>query len=631
VFFAARNGIVLRFTPTAKPVLNNVNNRRLLILMVVILVAGLVSSWIQTSGNHVQLVGIKVPTQNGQWVAADLFRPRSATAEQPAPLVVVVPGFQRSREALANIAIELARRGMVVISIDPNAQGRSSSSLSRIAATTEGYGMFAIVDYAADSSNLNYVDRTRIGATGHSAGGNAAIRGASHFGREAQRTGRPSKLHSVFVSGYVLTLRDEVLKDVRSNVGVSYAYYDEGAYRNELKNADMRFAPEALRVVNLGRQPSLPPVTEVELGKYYGSLADRTLRVVHNERILHPFQPYMAEAVANQIEYFERVFGLDSGLSSRDQVWQWKELLGAISLVAALVALIPLSWILLQAPYFRVLVKPLPPALPRPRGQGRLLFWGVFAVSALVACFSYIPMAELSQQLFTDASNRNATWFFPQRMNNAVMLWAMLNGSLGFLLFWASYRFFGRHNGVRPEMWGAAVSRPELFRTLLLALTLFAFYYLLVFLDYFLFHVDYNFLFMGVRVFRPELLILLGMYAPFFFIFFLSNSLRVNGAMRLEGEPEWKSMLMAGIANSLGLFLIVLVQYLTFAITGTVYWTDGWLYVNLLFAVVPMMFVLPYFNRYFFRVTGRIYLGPMVTCLIFVMVLISNTVFYLPL
>ena len=54
-------------------------------------------------------------------------------------------------------------------------------------------------------------------------------------------------------------------------------------------------------------------------------------------------------------------------------------------------------------------------------------------------------------------------------------------------------------------------------------------------------------------------------------------------------------------------------------------------FINLLFAVVPIMFVLPYFNRYFFRVTGRIYLGPMVTCLIFIMILISNTVFYLPL
>ena len=40
-----------------------------------------------------------------------------------------------------------------------------------IAATTEGYGLFAVVDYAASSENLNYIDRSRIGATGHSAGG----------------------------------------------------------------------------------------------------------------------------------------------------------------------------------------------------------------------------------------------------------------------------------------------------------------------------------------------------------------------------------------------------------------------------------------------------------------------------
>jgi hypothetical protein len=384
-------------------------------------------------------------------------------------------------------------------------------------------------------------------------------------------------------------------------------------------------------VVNLGRNQSLPAVEEVELGWYYGDLDNRTLRVVHNERILHPFQPYIKEATANQIEYFERVFGLETGMSSRDQIWYWKELLGAISLVAALVALIPLSRILLEAPYFKPIVQQIPPALPRPKGRGRTVFWSLFAISALVACFSYIPMAELSQKLFIAASTRQQTWFFPQRMNNAVMLWAILNGLLGYTLFWLSYRFHGKHRGVRPEMWGAAISRSQLARTFWLAVILYGCYFLLVFSVYFFFHVDYNFLFMGVRVFRPEMIVLLCMYAPFFFIFFLSNSLRVNGAMRVEGDPEWKSMLLAGLANSLGLLLIVIVQYVTFAATGTVYWTDGWLYVNLLFAVVPMMFVLPYFNRYFFRVTGRIYLGPMVTCLIFIMVLISNTVFYLPL
>jgi len=603
----------------------------LLACVAIVMLSSLLASWIQSAGGRVQVEDIKIPTHNGQWVVGDLFRPRSATAESPAPLVIVVPGFQRSKEALSNVAIELARRGIVAISIDPYAQGGSSASLSRIAATTEGYGMFGLVDYAAASSNLNYIDQTRIGATGHSAGGNAAIRGADYFGREALASGRPSKLHSVYVSGYVLTLTDEVLASVRSNVGMSYALYDEGAYRNELRHGDMRLAPEALRLVNSAGDAAAGFVEEVELGRYYGDAAKRTLRVVHNERVLHPFQPYMVEATANQIEYFERVFGLESGLSSHDQVWYWKELLGVIALIASLVALLPLARILLRIPAFQPLVHALPPALPRPEGAGKWLFWGLFVLAALIACFSYIPMAELSQQLFVKASNRELTWFFPQRMNNAVMLWAVLNGLLGYLLFWLSYRFFGKKRGIQPALWGLETSPRELLRTASLALTLFACYFLLLFAAYWIFHVDYRFLFMGVRVFQPSLLVLLAMYVPFFFMFFLSNSLRINGAMRFEGQAEWKSMLLGGFANSLGLLLIVVIQYLTFALTGTVYWTDGWLYVNLLFAVVPMMFVLPYFNRYFFRMTGRIYLGPMVTCLVFVMILISNTVIYLPL
>ncbi|MDH3902661.1 MAG: hypothetical protein OEU84_11750 [Xanthomonadales bacterium] len=607
------------------------SKRLLLISLLVVFLASLLASKIQNSGGRVHVQDIKIPTHNGQWLVADLYKPRSATSENPAPMVVVIPGFQRSKEALANVAIELSRRGIVAILIDPYAQGFSSASMSRMAATTEGYGMFAVVDYVADTSNLNYIDKSRIGATGHSAGGNAAIRGASYFGREATRTGKPSKLHSVFVSGYVLTLSDEVLQDVRSNVGVSYAFYDEGAYRNELENGDMRYAPEALRAVNSGLQPHSEPITEVELGHYYGDVDKRTLRVVHNERILHPFQPYIIEATANQIEYFERVFGLKSDISTEDQVWFWKELLGLISLIAALVAVVPMARLLLQIPYFKPLVHPLPLPLSKPRGKGKLLFWSMFVIGALIACFTYIPMAELSQKLFVAASTRQQTWFFPQRMNNAVMLWAVLNGSVGFLMFWLSYRFFGKKHGVSPKSWGAATNLSELFRTLVLAMALFIFYFLFLFTIYYFMHVDYRFLFMGVRTFQPPLLILLAMYVPFFFIFLLSNSLRINGAMRFEGQPEWKSMLVGGFANSLGLMFIVVVQYLTFAVTGTVYWTDGWLYVNLLFAVVPMMFVLPFFNRYFFNMTGRIYLGPMTTGLIFIMILISNTVIYLPL
>ena len=608
-------------------------SRRLLATCVLLVVgASFLASQIQNSWGRVQVTDLKIPAQNGQWVVADLYRPRTVTRANPAPLVFVVPGFQRSKEALGNISLELARRGLVVIAIDPYAQGGSSSSFDPQSATNEGYGLFALVNYAANTSNLDYIDRTRIGATGHSAGGNAVLQGASYFGQEATSSGRPSKLHSVFVSGYALSLTNKVLKHVRSNVGVSYAYYDEGAYRNELKNGDMRRAPEALRLVNSPAGREGTPVAEVEIDRYYGDVATRSLRVVHNERTIHPFQPYSVEATANQIEYFEKVFGQRSDLPSRSQVWFWKELCTLVSLVAAFVALVPLAHLLLvNVSYFQGLVHPLPVPQAQPQGRGRLFFWGLIVTGAVIACFSYIPLTELSQKMFVAASGREQTWFFPQRMNNGVMLWALFNGLVGFLLFYVGTRARGRSHGAGPALWGTAISGRELARTGLLALTLaFAFFGFLFAIYYFL-HVDYRFVFVGVRVFQPAILVLLLMYAPAFFVFFLSNSLRVNGALRLAGQPEWRSLLVAGLANSLGLLLIVIVQYLNFAVKGTVYWTDGWLYINLLFAVVPIMFVLPYFNRYFFRLTGRIYLGPLTMCLVFITILLSNTVCYTPL
>jgi hypothetical protein len=546
-------------------------------------------------------------------------------------LVVVIPGFQRSKESLSNISIELSRRGMVVIAIDPYSQGSSSSSMSSRAATTEGYGMFAVVEYAYNTPNLNYIDKQRIAATGHSAGGNAVIQGASFFGDEAKKSKQPSKLYAAFVSGYVLTLTDKVLRDVRSNVGMSYALYDEGAYRNELKNGDMRIAPESLRLVNSGRSKSDEQVNQVEIGHYYGDKEKRNLRVVYNEEVIHPFQPYDTEATSNQLQFFETVFDLKYDISSDNQVWYWKELLTLVSLVAAMIALVPAAGLLLTVPYFQSLSHPVPEPQPKPRGKNAIRFWTLFVFSACVACFTFIPLAELSQQIFLDASERQPTWFFPQRMNNAVMLWAVLNGLVGFVLFFLDYQVFGKRYGVRVENWGLQTSVKELAKTSVLASTLFLFFFLLLFTVYYFFHVDYRFIFLGARVFQSQLVPLLPVYAPLFFVFFLSNSLRVNAAMRFRDEPQWKSLLRAGFANTAGLILIVIIQYGVFASTGTVYWTDSWLYVNLLFGVVPMMFVLPYFNRYFFQLTGRIYLGPMATCLIFIMILLTNTVCYIPL
>ncbi len=607
-------------------------NKLFLYCLVVIISSSFFASLIQTSFGKVDVKLMNLKTPDGQNLVYDLYKPSIATENDKQPFIVVVPGFQRSKEALSNIAIELSRRGYVVALIDPYAQGMSSSSLSRLAATTQGYGMFALVDYAY-AENFSFIDINKIGSTGHSMGGNAAIRGADYFGKEAIRSGKKSKLDSVYISGYVLTLRENILRDSKSNMGVSYALYDEGAFRNDLQGWDagnMKIAPESLRTVN-SVLPKDKKVTEVKLGKYYGERSNNTLRVIFNEELLHPFQPYNKEATKNQLDYFDKVFGAPISINSNNQIWQYKELFTLINMIVSLLMLIPIAKLFLSLNFYKDIVKDIPASLPEQTSKSKMIFWSVFFLSALIACISFIPMVEVAKILFYESANRELTWFFPQRMNNSVMLWAAFNGSIGLVIFFVSYYFFGRHHGVNTNSWGLQINKVEFFKTIMLGLSIFICYYLILYFVYFLFHVDYRFWFMGVRIFQPEMLLVLVMYFPLFFIFFFTNSLRVNGAMRFKNQSEWKSRLIAGFANSLGLMMIIIIQYVTFAWTGTVFWTTNWLSVNLLFGIVPMMFILPYFNRIFFQLTGRVYLGPIVTCLIFIMILSTNTVVYLPL
>ena len=599
--------------------------------ILIIILSSFLASQFQSSWGKVNIQRLKIPTQNGQWVVADLFKPYSASHENPAPIVIVIPGFQRSKETLSNIAIELSRRGIVVISIDPYAQGGSSSSMSRRAATTEGYGMFAIVDIIHDTKVFNYVDKQKIGAIGHSAGGLAAIRGAQYFGKKSKNGSKLSKLQSVYVSGMIrMGFKEKDIKKIASNVGVSYALYDEGAWQNELASGDMSVAPEMLRLINHQISPDIK-LNSIDIGNYYGNNEKRTLTIVHNERVLHPFQPYSPSAMSNQIDFFQKVFSLEDSLDPDDQVWYWKELMTLISLIVSFSLIIPIAKLLIELPYFRKLKQPIPSALPRPVGTGKIVFWGTLIFSSLIACLSFVPLSELSKIFFVDASNRLQTWFFPQRMNNAIMLWALLNGTVAMILFYTVYSFYGKKSGISPSMWGIAISKKELIKTTILGIIIFFLFFLVLFLLYYLFHVDYRFMFIGVRTFRPITLVLLPMYLPLFFVFFFSNSLRVNSVMRFENDNEFRNILLSSLATASGLMLILVIQYTSLWINGTVYWKEGWLYVNLLFAIVPIMLILPFFQRMFFKMTGKVYLGPITMSLIFIMILLSNTVCYYPL
>lgn len=285
--------------------------------------------------------------------------------------------------------------------------------------------------------------------------------------------------------------------------------------------------------------------------------------------------------------------------------------------------------LLIKVKPFKSIIKPLPEKLPKPNNKQKLLFWGLFIFSALVACFIYVPMAQTAQVWFAEAQNGIQTWFFPERMTNAVLLWAVFNGTLGIIIFFITY--FLRKTRKQGDLNPLKLTLKEFGISLLFALTVFTAFYLIDAVIYFLFHVDFRYTFIAARPIGSTNMLLLGlMYMPFFFIFYLANSIRINMTMRYSHWSERKSNIIAALSNSVGLLLIVAIQYINYAVTKTVYWTDEWLYINIMFGLIPMMFILPLYNRYFFNRTGSVYPGAMVTCMIFIMMTLTNSVAYIP-
>ena len=619
-----------------------------LICLLLIIIGAVGSNLAQRDGGKVNVQGLMIPGKDGTLVSADLFRPDTATEKNKAPMVIVSPGFQRTKETQISYSMELARRGYVTLVVDPYNQGESTSQPP----TNDDPSIKPAIDYVSRTTTLNYVDKSRIGITGHSAGGSQVRRMAAEYGAKESKALKKAKnpnspggttitkeerekaealnpIRSVFISGWLQKLDAKKFKKVHSNVGIGYAFYDEGGYRNKNGNGDLRTAPEALAVINSGL-PASQHVDHVVIGKGYGSTSDRTYRVAYNDRTIHPFQPLTPSAIGSMIQFFDDTLGAPHAMSTTNQTWWLKELCNGLSLIAALVMLVPLTKLLLTIPWFSPARTEVCPAPAKPRGRGAVMFWTIFVISAAVACVTFIPLSAASQHVFSAAANKQNGWFFPGRMVNAVVLWSLVNGLFGLILLWISHSMSKHRGADEPRNWGVRMTWAQTGRTLALALLVITIFYTILAIVYGFFHVDYRLFVVAARPLTKRWFLIGLTYVPALFPFFFSNSLRVNASMRFSNQRRWVNWLIIALANSIGLAAIFVIQYVTFFSTGTVYWTTNWLYVNMLQSLLPMMIVLPLFNRAFYHATGRVWLGPIVTTTIFALMALGGSVAYIP-
>ncbi|TYA16599.1 alpha/beta hydrolase [Aggregatibacter actinomycetemcomitans] len=134
-------------------------------------ISAYVAALVERDFGQLEISTISFMTEEQQPMVAKLYRPQSATDKTPKPGLLALHGYQSDKEATNTFgALELAKRGFVVLAIDHFGHGYSTklpASNKNMSGANNGYQYL---------KSLPFVDSRRLGIFGHSTGALNAIR-----------------------------------------------------------------------------------------------------------------------------------------------------------------------------------------------------------------------------------------------------------------------------------------------------------------------------------------------------------------------------------------------------------------------------------------------------------------------
>ncbi len=309
-------------------------NRRVFVVLLslVLFVTGFsMASHSETSGGFVDVDRIDFVTDEGHKMSAKLYVPQNATTETPAPAILALPGGNACLENLSSVAIELSRRGYVVMAVDPYTIGRSDI------VTEPDVGSRSAMDYL---TSLNFVDSSCIGAVGHSAGtGRAKWAVTTDEDCTVIRDG----VQAVFYLGAGNFNLDGV------NMGVFIGSWDNTYGQGKTSARDIATAEPFTE--QLG-------VDTIEIGKWY-EMADGTSRVLYTGNSGHASALLLKAPILSMVEFFEAA--LAPAAVPQDGIgYAGKEIGTSIGIVAILMMMFPVISVLLDTKFFSGIIRPMP-------------------------------------------------------------------------------------------------------------------------------------------------------------------------------------------------------------------------------------------------------------------------------
>lgn len=565
----------------------------LAVAVALVLTGGTTAALTQSAGGSVEVRATEFVAGGGQRIAGTLYIPSTATPENPAPGVLAVHGYLNSHEMQLGPAIELSRRGYVVLAIDQTGHGGSDNP-----SFSGGFGGPASLAYLR---SLDIVDPDNIGLTGHSLGGSAIQAAASAF-----PDGYQSMVLLDSATGFFSA---PGTPELPRNTLVVFAEWEEFAGSMwQATSSQTLTESESLKAFFGTTDP-------VVVGELYGDIDDGTARKLVRPVNNHPGATHDLDATQQIVDWFGQT--LDGGTEAGGQVWWVKEIGTFVAFLGGIIAIFAVGGLLMSTTYFGAIRQ----AVPASTGPK----WGVpwFVTAALAAGIPALTFFWFNEW--------GAQWFpvgpvLGQQFSTGIAVWALLNGIIGLVIF-AIVRAVGRRrdpSAARATKAELGLAAPEGFRwslvgkSALIALISVGTAYALLVLSEWLFQSDFRLYVLQLQVMSVERVGMFLVYLIPFTLFFLMLAFTMHNGQRWTGRPATvrSEMIANAIVLPLGILVLEIINYVPLFVSGNLGVVGTQLLTIVAYPFLPVLFIVGLLSTYLYHKTGTIYAGAFAAALL---------------
>ena len=383
----------------------------LCIALALILLGSALAGLFNTGVGAVKVTRIRFDGGHGT-LSGLLYMPKDASASNPKPTVIVTHGYLNSAEMQDANAIELSRRGFVVLALDQYDHGHSALSRENYS-DTSFFGLW--LPFWANSMNdaVQYMyeqpyvlkdadGNGMIGVTGHSMGGFSSTLAMAFDEMQYAQTGVRKVCcglsegsdfsYTAFVGVDAATA--DALGGGRT-MGKVCAQYDEFFFNDPtveggtVRHKDYVSTPDGMTF--------LQQTSPAKANTGYDT-SDGGRRIIFEPAQTHPWNHFSATTTGFAVSFYQTAFAAQSSLlkdiAPEKQVWQWKEGFECVALVGFVLLILALAQILIELPFFKLAKTGELAAQPGPTGGKRVATWLILIVAILLPAIFFTPLMD---------------------------------------------------------------------------------------------------------------------------------------------------------------------------------------------------------------------------------------------